>query len=75
VYMPTGAGKTMCFWIPPLLLEEKKGRFQSVVIVSPLLALMNQQAKELKECGLKAQVISSETGNDALTRVKEKEIR
>ena len=65
----------MCFWVPPLLLERRTKQFKSVVIISPLLALMNQQAKQLEQCGLTAQVISSETGKGALQRVEDKEIR
>lgn len=52
VFMPTGAGKSMCFWIPPLVAQEDSSHFQSVVIISPLLALMNQQAKDLEDFSL-----------------------
>ena len=65
----------MCFWIPPLVAQEDSSHFQSVVIISPLLALMNQQAKDLENFGLTAQVISSETGKEALERVRDTEVR
>jgi ATP-dependent DNA helicase RecQ len=46
--MPTGAGKSLCFQVPALLLP---GR---TVVVSPLIALMKDQCDKLDELGVPA---------------------
>ena len=44
--MPTGAGKSLCFQLPAMLHN-----FQTI-IVSPLVALMNDQTAALKGVGV-----------------------
>lgn len=51
--LPTGAGKSICFQIPALI---KPG---ICVVISPLIALMNDQVMQLKNKGIKAELISS----------------
>jgi ATP-dependent DNA helicase RecQ len=51
--MPTGAGKSLCYQLPALLLPG------TTVVVSPLIALMNDQADKLDEAGVDIETINS----------------
>ena len=53
VFLPTGAGKSLCFQMPALL------RSGLVVVVSPLLALIDDQVTTLRRRGVRAGSISS----------------
>ncbi len=46
VVLPTGYGKSACYQIPSMLLE------QPVVVISPLLALLEDQTKNLERRGI-----------------------
>jgi ATP-dependent DNA helicase RecQ len=51
--MPTGAGKSLCYQLPGLLLPG------TTVVVSPLIALMNDQADKLDRQGVDTARINS----------------
>ncbi len=56
--MPTGAGKSLCYQIPALLFN------RGSIIVSPLVALMDDQILALKEIGVPAERIHSHLSED-----------
>ncbi|MDX2000539.1 MAG: ATP-dependent DNA helicase RecQ [Thermoanaerobaculia bacterium] len=58
VVMPTGAGKSLCYQLPGLT------RGGTTLVISPLIALMEDQVAKLRELGLRAERIHS--GRDRL---------
>ncbi|MEM7728709.1 MAG: DNA helicase RecQ [Pseudomonadota bacterium] len=61
--MPTGAGKSLCYQVPALLLDG------TTVVVSPLVALMDNQVAALRANGVAVSCIHS--GQDRARNVEE----
>ncbi|WP_026731724.1 DNA helicase RecQ [Fischerella sp. PCC 9605] len=67
IVMPTGGGKSLCFQLPALI---KKGL---TVVVSPLIALMQDQVEALRKNGIAATFLNSSL-NSYQTRSREQYI-
>jgi len=63
VIMPTGGGKSVCYQIPALILNGV------AIIITPIIALMQDQVGSLKEMGVSAEYL-----NSTLSQQKQSEI-
>ena len=64
--MPTGAGKSLCYQVPALLMPGM------TVIVSPLIALMRDQFEKLSALGLEAVQVNSAVASADIRRARTK---
>ncbi|MGA2423542.1 MAG: RecQ family ATP-dependent DNA helicase [Terriglobales bacterium] len=69
VVMPTGGGKSLCYQLPAVISGK------TAVVVSPLIALMQDQAAQLAQMGIPAAVINSMQSSLQRRQVMEKAAR
>ena len=64
--MPTGGGKSLTFQVPTIAMEG------ICIVVSPLVALMKDQVQNLKEKGIKAELLYSGLSRDEIEIILDK---
>src|SRR5689334_24657003 len=64
VVMPTGGGKSLCYQLPALLDEKR-----TAVVVSPLIALMQDQVTQLEQMGIPAGFLNSSLSSEERTQI------
>src|SRR5579859_446043 len=64
VVMPTGAGKSLCYQLPALLDEKR-----TAVVVSPLIALMQDQVAQLEQMGIPAGFLNSSLSGEERSQI------
>jgi ATP-dependent DNA helicase RecQ len=63
VVMPTGGGKSLCYQLPALISE------RTAVVISPLIALMQDQVAQLTQMGIPAALLNSTLSSEEQSRV------
>ena len=64
VIMPTGAGKSLCYQLPAVVLDG------TAIIISPLIALMKNQVDQMQANGIDARFLNSTLSKTEIKRVK-----
>ena len=63
VVMPTGGGKSLCYQLPAVVC------LGTAIVISPLIALMQDQAAQLAQMGILAAVLNSTLSDNEQTEV------
>ena len=67
VVMPTGGGKSLCYQLPAAMSPDK-----TVIVISPLIALMEDQVAQLGQMGISAALLNSSISAVQQSRVIDK---
>ncbi len=67
VVMPTGGGKSLCYQLPAVLDEKR-----TAVVVSPLIALMQDQVAQLEQMGIRAGFLNSSLSGEERSQILKK---
>src|ERR1700730_10372794 len=69
VVMPTGGGKSLCYQLPAVLRENR-----TAVVISPLIALLQDQVAQLRQMGIPAVFLNSAVVESDRRELKQKAI-
>lgn len=69
VVMPTGSGKSICYQIPAIIGHRQHGKL--TMVITPLLALIDDQVTELKKKGIDAMGWTSNNEELVVSRLEE----
>jgi ATP-dependent DNA helicase RecQ len=67
VIMPTGGGKSLCYQLPAAMSPDK-----TVIVISPLIALMEDQVAQLGQMGISAALLNSSVPATKQSKIIEK---